>query len=76
MLCNEETGDEVHFLTVCPNLNDLQEDLTRAMVNCNNEYQFLDPVKKTRSILQAYAWDQSMSNAVYHMNLHRTNLLR
>ena len=76
MLCNEETGDEVHFLTVCNNLNDLREDLTQAMVNCNEEYQLLDPVEKTRKILQACAWSQSVSNTAYRMYLHRTNLLR
>ena len=68
-LCSEATGDEVHFLTICPSLNESREKLTMAMTSIY-DYSSLDPLER---ILQACSSSQAVSNATYHMHLYRTN---
>lgn len=74
-LCNESTGDEVHFLTVCPSLNEPREKLTTAMTTIC-DYSSLDSMEKTIRILQACSSSQAVRNATFHMHIYRSNLLR
>ena len=68
-LCSEATGDEVHFLTVYPCLNEPREKLTTAMTSIC-DYSSLDPLEKTKRILQACSSSQAVSNAAYHCLLY------
>ena len=74
-LCSEATVDEVHLLTVCSSLNEPREKLTTAMISIC-DYSSLDPLEKTKRILQACSSSQAISNAAYHMHLYRASLLR
>jgi hypothetical protein len=75
-LCNEETGDEVHFLTACHSLEDHRVKLTGAMTTLYSNYTSLVPIEKTKKVLEACASNKAVSDAIYEMYIYRANLLR
>ena len=74
-LCNLETEDETHFLTVCPHLNNIRESLFNDMQKIFPNFMFFQSREKCLSILTSCASYPEIANHVYQMVCFRRNTL-
>ena len=75
-LCDQEVGDESHFLLSCQEISTPRIELTEAMKKVIPNFLSLPLKEKTCQILQACATNPEVGTAVCHMYRERCNQLR